>query len=161
MSVFQLPKLVVSILALLMIFTELPCSILIPLVLQWLPSSAALPLAAAGRFVDVPVEQFMRHFAVAVQFIHKQLQPILQHGLNVPVFEHRRLPGLLLAPSNSSGGNVQLQLHVLSASRLDLPAQDQDAFTHFMRQARAPACVSFVSPYYFPFALACPCSTLI
>lgn len=109
--------------------------ILFPHLLPWLPLSAAVQLVNAARFGDVPCAAWRAYIAAAVQGLLEKLGPILQIGLNVPVFEHRRAPRLLLPPSLPQLTTVPEKLRALAATAFNLIEERPGGFERFMAQA--------------------------
>jgi hypothetical protein len=74
-----------------MAMTQLPLSVVLFHLLDWLPLGAAVLLCASAHFCDVPVSTFMAYVGAVKQELLEKLGPVLHAGINIPClsFHHR------------------------------------------------------------------------
>ena len=134
-------------------FTELPFSILLLHLLDFLPLGSASCIAAAAHFLDVPAKRFREYVRTIKRACSRKLRPLLELGFNAPCLSFRHQPALLWdpwlqpteCPWHPVGGDsgfaqreddVEASVCRLAASYLGLPAQGPaaGAFQRFLAQ---------------------------
>ena len=122
----------------------LPFEVIIENVVHWLPIPAVAAVAAVAPFANFGAPEFAAAVREAVEHARRQFAPLVQHGLNVPVFEHRRWPVLFVV---SSPATADLHTHLvgLVGSLVGLSvAARVNAFDDFLEEAGVFVSVSFV-----------------
>ena len=134
-------------------FTELPFSVLLLHLLEFLPLGSAPCIAAAAHFPDVPAKSFCEYVSTIKRACLQKLRPLLELGFNAPCLSFRHQPALLwdpwLRPSEcpwhpigrdrdfaQRDGDVEASVCRLAASYLGLPALGPaaGAFQRFLAQ---------------------------
>ena len=67
----------------------LPFEVIIKNVVRCLPIPSVAAVAAVAPFANFGAPEFAAAVHEAVEHARRQFAPLVQHGLNVPVFEHR------------------------------------------------------------------------
>ena len=79
-------------------FTELPFSVLLLQLLEFLPLGSAPCIAAAAHFPDVPAKSFCEYVSTIKRACLQKLRPLLELGFNAPCLSFRHQPALLWDP---------------------------------------------------------------
>ena len=110
-------------------FTELPFSVLLLQLLEFLPLGSAPCIAAAAHFPDVPAKSFCEYVSTIKRACLQKLRPLLELGFNAPCLSFRHQPAL-------RDGDVEASVCRLAASYLGLPALGPaaGAFQRFLAQ---------------------------
>ena len=141
--------------------TELPFSVLLLHLLDFLPLASAASIATTAIFVDVPVENFCTYVRNVKRTCRQKLAPLLRLGFNAPCLSFRHQPVLLWDPwlrpsecpwygAGDERASVQREDEVeasvcqLACTYLGLPPQGAGsgigAFQRFMQQDRFALC---------------------
>ena len=79
-------------------FTDLPFSVLLLHLLDFLPLGSAACIAAAAHFPDVAVQSFYAYVRSIKRTCRQKLGPLLALGFNAPCLSFRHQPALLWDP---------------------------------------------------------------
>jgi hypothetical protein len=119
----------------LMPLLPLPSSILVESLLPWLHAGSVFRLATTARFDDPLLATFTSQARTALQELPTAFEDVLLTGMNVPVFEHRRVPRLILVPSAPEQATTAEKVRAFAAIRYNLLEERPGEFERHMLQA--------------------------
>lgn len=112
--------------------TQLPRTVLVCHLLDFLPAGAAWMLLAVSHFAELTVECILSYISSMKADLLERLDPLLYFGIAIPVFEYRAGPTVLLrCPVFNRAPPVE-RLGTLAFNLLGLPPQAPDAFELFL-----------------------------
>ena len=109
--------------------------IIVESLLPWLHAGSVFRLATTARFDDPLLATFTSQARTALQELPIAFEDVLLTGMNVPVFEHRRVPRLILVPSAPEQATTAEKVRAFAAIRYNLLEERPGEFERHMLQA--------------------------